>query len=154
MTVSFKQHVPVLAYEQDPDGGIQTPRPVIYGTAFPVAAGLFATAAHVVRSAKAGGTPGLSLCAGPGAAFQLHEIVEYEAVSAIDFALLRCPSLSAVSPIPIDFDNHLAPVGPVMAYGYPLGMDVEYVTVTPRGFAGTVVTRRGMYHLSRAAPGL
>jgi hypothetical protein len=53
----FDTPVPVLAAKHKPDGGIEAPKPMIYGTAFPILAGLFLTASHVFQAAEADGIP-------------------------------------------------------------------------------------------------
>ena len=57
----WETHLPVLAARRTDSGGLETPRPVIYGTAFPIAAGIFATALHVIQAARVDGIPGLSV---------------------------------------------------------------------------------------------
>ena len=45
-------HLGVVAVRQKPGGGIEAPKPLIYGTAFPVLPGLFVTAGHVATDTE------------------------------------------------------------------------------------------------------
>jgi hypothetical protein len=144
---AFDVHVPVLSYVRRDGGGIETPKPLVYGTAFPIASGVFATAAHVMTAAKADGTPGLSYMTAAGDNMMLHEIKDYEIVSAIDLALISCPSLAKLPPLPIDFDRTLDFLANASALGFPLAMEAEFVTCIPRAFGGHIVCRRELYHL-------
>lgn len=150
---AYDFNLPVLAYRRTPAGGIETPEAVIYGTAFPIAEGLFATAAHVVEAAAAKGNVGLSYVTGAGEPILHHDVVQYDLAKEIDLAVLYCPSLKHLSPMPLDFDQPLDLLHPVMSMGFPMALDVEYVTCVPRAFMGHVVTRRQLYHLPGQPPG-
>lgn len=149
----FDLHLPVFAYRHVGGGGIETPKPVIYGTAFPIAPGIFATAAHVIANASADGTPGLSHVSGPGQRVLHYPIESHELCMPIDLALISCPSLKHLSAIPIDFDRALDMLASASAMGFPLALDAEFVTCIPRAFGGYVVTRRALHHLPTQPPG-
>ena len=149
---AFDVHVPVFAYIEKPGGGIETPKPIIYGTAFPVAPGIFATAGQVIKAAAADGKPGLTYV-NPGAEIPLHQIKTYELVEAIDLALVESPSLRKLAPIPLDFDRRLDFLANASALGFPMALDAEFVTCIPRAFGGHVVTRRELYQLPAQPPG-
>lgn len=144
---AFDLHLPVFAFAPGEDGNVRTPKPIVYGTAFPVGPGLFATAAHVVDGAQADGIVGLSHITVAGASAPVHEVQAIEKCDAIDLALLRCDSLSHLQPIPIDFDRRLDFLANVSSVGFPMSLEVEFVTCIPRAFGGHVVTRRELYHL-------
>jgi len=146
-------HIPVFAYHKKPDGSLENPKPIIYGTAFPIAPGLFATAAHVVNDAKGDGTIGLGHSSGAGQPYVHHDVPQVEVCEPIDFALLSCPGLAHLPTLPIDFDYPLRMLDVVFAYGFPLALDVESVTCIPRAFAGHVVTRRKLYQVAAEPPG-
>jgi len=124
--MTWDTHLPVLSAVRNSSGGLETPKPMAYGTAFPVAPGLFLTAGHVIKDAKADGIPGLALVR-PGQKMFAHEIIDYELVDAVDLAILRCPSLVQLPPLPIDFDRPLDILMPAQAVGFPLAMDAEHV---------------------------
>jgi hypothetical protein len=148
----WESHLPVMAAVKAPSGGLETPKPLAYGTAFPVAPGVFLTAAHVIKDARVDGIPGLSVMK-PGEQAFAHDIVEYELVDAIDLAILRCPSLSDLPRLEMDFDRPLDMFMPAQAVGFPFAVDAEYVRIVGRGFAGHVITRRELYHLPAQPPG-
>lgn len=132
---------------------IETAAPVVYGTAFPIAPGLFATAAHVWTAAQSDGIPILSRIPrnlGPLVPLRINAA---EVVPAIDLALIRCDDLANVTPFPIDFDRTLTIHDQVSAVGFPMATDPEWVSIIHRGFAGTVITRREMYHIGGQPPG-
>jgi hypothetical protein len=146
-------HLPVFSVNRDDGASVSTAKLVIYGTAFPVAPGYFATASHVLRDAAADGEPVLSLVEGAGAEFKMYRITQAERVDAIDFALLECPSLAHLAPLPIDFDRRLGMLRSASAVGFPVAVEAEYVHAIARGFAGYVVCRRELYHLPGQPPG-
>lgn len=150
---AFDLHVPVFAYIRKPDGSIETPSAVIYGTAFPIASGIFATAAHVIEAAAADGTPGLSYVSAAADKMVHYPIQSHQLYLAIDLALIECPSLKRLPPTPIDFDRKLEFLSNASALGFPLALDAEFVTCIPRAFGGHVVTRRELYHLPARPPG-
>jgi hypothetical protein len=138
----------------DAVGGIQTQKPIAYGTAFPIAPGVFATAAHVVHDADVDGEPVLAVVSGAGGTkIRPYRIEQFEQVKAIDLGLLYCSTLRHLPPMPLDFDRPLGMLARVTAIGFPFALDAEYVTVVPRGFGGHVVTRRELYHLPGQPPG-
>lgn len=140
-------HLGVVAVHKKPDGGIETPRPLIYGTAFPVLPGLFVTAGHVANDAESDGIPGLVQVT-PNRDVKVSEITRFEVFTGIDLALLECPGLEDLVPLPVEFERQLTLLEPAYAIGYPCALDPEWVTVVPRAFRGHVVTRRELYQLS------
>lgn len=124
------------------------PKPVIYGTAFPIAPGIFATAGHVVTDAMSDGVLGLTVVTGPGDSVEHYACPDVEVVVEIDFGMIRCPGLSHIKPIPIDFDRPLGLLASVSAVGFPMAVDAEFVALVPRGFGGYVNCRRELYHLA------
>lgn len=145
-------HLPVVAVRRNDDGSLETPKPVIYGTAFPILPGVFVTAGHVATDACADGIPALVRRA-PDGQVKVFQVTQYEVFAPTDLALLACPGLAELVPLPIDFDNQLTFFDPVYTVGFPCGVDPEWVKVVPRGFKGYVVTRRRMYQLSGQPPG-
>ena len=150
---AFDFNLPVFAYQRRENGSLETPKPVIYGTAFPIAPGLFATAGHVVRDADADGRVGLSYFTGAGEPVVHHHVPACEYIREIDLGLMQCPSLAHLAPIALEFDRQLDMLHPAMAMGFPMALDVEFVSCVPRGFEGSVVTRRQLYHLPAQPPG-
>lgn len=145
-------HLAVVAVRRKPDGGLESPRPVIYGTAFPIAPGLFVTAGHVADDARADGMIGLAHI-GPEGGVRVSSVPDYEVFSGIDLAVMSCPDLSGLPAMPLDFNHQLTLLDPAYAIGYPWSLDPEWVTVVPRGFRGHVVTRRETYQLPAQPPG-
>ena len=145
-------HLAVVAVRRKPDGGLESPRPVIYGTAFPIAPGLFVTAGHVADDARADGMIGLAHI-GPEGGVRVSSVPDCEVFSGIDLAVMSCPDLSGLPAMPLDFDHQLTLLDPAYAIGYPWSLDPEWVTVVPRGFRGHVVTRRETYQLPAQPPG-
>jgi len=150
---AFDLNVPVLSSLRATDGSLQTPKPLVYGTAFPLAPGLFATAAHVIEAAAADGTPGLSYVSSAADPMVHYAVKSYELVKAIDLAILEAPSLAKLPAFPIDFDRKLEFLANASALGFPLAMDAEFVTCIPRAFGGHVVRRRELYQLPGQPPG-
>jgi len=150
---AFDLHVPVLSSLRATDGSLQTPKPLVYGTAFPLAPGLFATAAHAIEAAAADGTPGLSDVSNADDPMVHYAVKSYELVKAIDLAILEAPSLANLPAFPIDFDRKLEFLANASALGFPLAMDAEFVTCIPRAFGGHVVRRRELYQLPGQPPG-
>ena len=143
----WDMHLPVVAVEERADGSVHSPRAIVYGTAFPIGPGLFLTAGHVIRDVRVDGEPALSVVA-PGAEMRPFKVGLTEVYDACDLALLSCEYLRALPPIRLDFDRPLDLLAPVSAVGFPLAMDAEYVSVTPRAFAGSVVARRQLKQFS------
>jgi hypothetical protein len=85
-------HLPVVAVRRNDDGGLEAPKPVIYGTAFPILPGTFVTAGHVARDARADGIPALARRA-PDGQVKVFEVIAYEVFAPTDLALLACPGL-------------------------------------------------------------
>lgn len=139
-------HLGVVAVRKKPDGGIEAPKPLIYGTAFPVFPGLFVTAGHVANDAEVDGIPGLVQVT-TDRDIKVSEITRFEVFSGIDLALLECPGLKDLVPLVLEFERELTLLDPAYAIGYPYALDPEWVTVVPRGFRGHVVTRRELYQL-------
>lgn len=93
---ALDMHLPVLSVNREASGGLSTPKAYVYGTAFPIAKGLFATASHVLEAAQQDGTPCLSRFVGGGGQLPAHAVTRSEAFPEIDFALLECPELDWV----------------------------------------------------------
>ena len=55
----FDLHLGVVAATKTASGQVEAPKPLIYGTAFPILPGLFVTAGHSARDARADGLLGL-----------------------------------------------------------------------------------------------
>jgi trypsin-like peptidase len=122
--------------------------PVVYGTAFPIGGGLFVTASHVIADVEADGFPALSMLV-PGEPLRAYRVNATARYSAFDLGLLRSesPRLRDLPSMPIDFDRTLGMMLDASAVGFPLAMDPEHLTVTPRAFSGRVVARRRMTQL-------
>ena len=80
--------------------------PVIYGTAFPIAPGIFVSAAHVFEDAHADGRA-VALVQGHPERTRIHVVTDTEVFRGIDLALMACPEMNDLVPIPIDFTNRL-----------------------------------------------
>lgn len=146
-------HFPIFALKRDADGA-QTTSPVIYGTAFPIAPGVFLSAGHVLRDASADGVPVLSRIPSPSGPrlFQPFRL-QFNIFTGIDLAVLKCEGLADIVPLPLDFDRTLTIGDEVSALGFPVAVDAEWVSVVHRGFRGHVITRREFYHLNGQPPG-
>ena len=72
-----------MAVRKKPDGGIEAPKPLIYGTAFPVLPGVFVTAGHVATDAETDGIPGL-VQVKSDRSVKAFEITEFEVFQGID----------------------------------------------------------------------
>ena len=140
-------HLGVVAVRKKPEGGIEAPKPLIYGTAFPVLPGLFVTAGHVATDAEGDGIPGLVQITNDRSV-KAFEITQFEVFQGIDLALLECPGLKDLVPMVLEFDHELTLLNPAYAIGYPYALDPEWVTVVARAFRGHVVTRRELYQLN------
>ncbi len=147
----FDVHLPVVAVKKKADGGLEAPKALVYGTAFPILPGLFVTAGHVFNAVQADGIPALGNM-GEGGALKVSEITDAEVFSDIDLALVVCPGLEHVPPIPLEFDYQLGLLDPVWTVGFPCALDAEWVTLAPRAFRGSVVTRRESYQLKGQPP--
>jgi hypothetical protein len=145
-------HLPVLSLRRGA-GAYETKKPIIYGTAFPVGDGLFVTADHVVKDAAADGALALSVLSGAGRMIQPFLADYIERVAGIDLAVIKCAALRHLNCVSVDFDRPLGLLAPVSAVGFPLALDPQFVTVSPRAFGGVVVTRRRLFHLPGQPPG-
>jgi Trypsin-like peptidase domain len=145
-------HFPVLALKRGVPKA-ETSRPIVYGTAFPIGPGVLLTAGHVWEAAFADGIPILSKIPVPGGTFRPLQVDDAELFRTIDVALISCPALGDVMPLPLDFDRRLAIGDPAYAIGFPMAVDAEWVSIVHRGFTGHVITRREMYHIPGQPPG-
>src|SRR5262252_698395 len=139
-------HLPVIAVKRGADGSVHSPRPIVYGTAFPIAEGLFVTAGHVVRDAQSDGELALSVVV-PGQGLRPFRAGLIEMFDPLDLALITCKRLAHLPALRPEFDRPLGLLAPVSAVGFPLSIDAEYVSVTPRAFGGFVVARRDLRQL-------
>ena len=119
---AFRLHLPVLAHRRTADASPEAPKPIIYGTAFPIAPAIFATAGHVLQAAAGDGEPSLSMMTGPGAAVRIYSAEQYEIFPEWDFGLLRCPSLETLAPMPLELEKRLDLLMPVSAIGFPVAL--------------------------------
>lgn len=141
-------HFPVFAGRRVANDQLAPASPYIYGTAFPIwHGGLFATAAHVVKSAASMGEVVLGRLGGKGPAIPGFGIERAELFEDFDFALLKCPGLEKFPPITIEMQQSLTLFDEVKAIGYPFSVDPEHLVATHRGFAGHVVASRQLYRL-------
>lgn len=141
-------HLAVFAGHRVADDRLEPASPYIYGTAFPVwHGGLFATAAHVVKSAVAAGEVVLGRLGGPGPGIPGYGVERAEIFEEYDLALLKCPGLEKFPPLTVEMQNHLAIFDEVCAVGYPFSVDPEHLIATHRGFAGHIVASRQLYRL-------
>lgn len=145
-------HLAVVAVQRKPDGGLEVPKPIIYGTAFPVLPGLFVTAGHVADDAHSDGMLGLARI-GPDGDIKVSSVPDCEVFSGVDVALLSCPALSELVPLSLDFDHQLEMLDPAYSIGFPWSLDPEWITVVPRALRGHIVTRRELYQLRSQPPG-
>ena len=143
----FDLHLGVVAATKTASGQVEAPKPLIYGTAFPILPGLFVTAGHSAKDAKADGLLGLVRLNSSGDVV-VSAVTRCEVFDAIDLALMECPDFAGLTPFVLEFDRGLGLLDPAYAVGFPHAMDAEWVTVVPRGFRGYVVTRRELYQLS------
>jgi hypothetical protein len=141
-------HLPVFAGRRVADDRLEPASPYIYGTAFPVwHGGLFATAAHVVKSAVAAGEVVLGRLGGPGPGIPGYGVERAEIFEEYDLALLKCPGLEKFPPVTVEMQNQLAIFDEVCAIGYPFSVDPEHLIAIHRGFAGHIVASRQLYRL-------
>lgn len=150
---ALDMHLPVLSVTQGKSGELSTTKAYVYGTAFPIAKGVFATASHVVEAALSDGTPCLSRFVGGGGQLPAHVATAWETFPEVDFALIRCPDLEWLPKLPVAFRD-VNFWDPAYALGFPFAADAEWVSIVPRGFRGWVVTRRRLAHLQAHPPGL
>lgn len=140
-------HLPVFSGERVTDDQLRPSSPYIFGTAFPIwHGGLFATAAHVLKFAKAAGEPVLGRLGGDGP-IPGYGIERAETFDNFDFALLKCPGLERFPPVTLEMVRPLRIFDQVTAVGYPFSVDPEHLVATHRGFAGHVVACRQLYNL-------
>lgn len=147
-------HLAIVAGNGTIGESLQVNKPVVFGTAFPIAPGLFMTANHVLTDALAdAGTDGVVALFRKGPTqIESGPVTQHEAIPSLDLALLACPHFKRLEPLPADF-TPLDIFVPVSAAGYPYAVDSERLSFVPRGFAGHVVTRRELYHLPAQPPG-
>jgi hypothetical protein len=142
----------VLAVRRRLDGTAYSPHAIVYGTAFPIGRGLFVTAAHVLAGASGDGQPALGVIVA-GQPVRPYRVSLGEQFDAVDLAVMRCEPLDHLPPLPLDFDQPLGLLSEASAVGFPLALDAEHVTISPRGFAGHVVARRPMYQMPQQPVG-
>ncbi|HSL22950.1 MAG TPA: serine protease [Vicinamibacterales bacterium] len=140
-------HFPVVAGRRVAEDRLAPTSLFIYGTAFPFPVwhgGIFATAAHVVKSASVAGEVVLGRLGHdiPGYGVERAEIFEN-----FDFALLKCPGLEKFPPVNLEMQASLRLFDDVSAVGYPFSVDPEHLVATHRGFAGHIVACRQLYRL-------
>ena len=145
-------HLPIFAVERKADKSLEATSPAVYGTTFPILPGVFVTAGHVITDASADGIPAIGRMA-PDGGVRISQITDHEVFTPLDLALLICPGLEELTPMPLEFDHRLAFYDPAYSLGFPCGVDPEWVTLVPRGFRGYVVTRRELYQLPGQPPG-
>src|SRR5689334_17635007 len=140
-------HLGIVAGKGALGGSFQVNKPVVFGTAFPIAPGLFMTANHVLRDALAdAGADGIVALFRKGATeVESGPVTRHEAIPHLDVALLECPHFKRLEALPVEF-SALDIFMPVSAAGYPYAVDTARLSFVPRGFAGHVVTRRELYH--------
>jgi hypothetical protein len=143
----IRDHLAVLAGkpEQTPGQAFDLVAPVIYGTAFALTPELVVTAAHVRRNAQESGLLAVGRYTQATGEIAIHLATDSEPFDGIDLALLQCPGLNAPV-MPFDF-GPLAYFEPVRAIGFPFSIDPQQLVLVMRGFSGTVVTRRQLFHL-------
>lgn len=147
-------HLPVFAGQRVAADRLEPASPYIYGTAFPVwHGGLFATAAHVVKSAVAAGEVVLGRLGGPGPGIPGYGVERAEIFEEYDLALLKCPGLEKFPPVNLEMQNQLAIFDEVCAVGHPFSVDPEHLIAVHRGFAGHIVASRQLYRLPGQPPG-
>ncbi len=147
-------HLGVVAGHGKVGEALEVVSPFIYGTAFPIRPGVFATAAHVLRNAMAdAGKEGVvALCRRGPEDIESGPVVRTDVHAGIDLALLECPYFAKLPGLPM-MVGELDIFTRVSAAGYPYAVDAERLAFVLRGFAGTVVTRRELYHLPSQPPG-
>lgn len=147
-------HLGVVAGDGRPGDALEVAKPVVYGTAFSVRSGIFLTAGHVLRDAlkDAGPNGVIGLFRKGPKEIESGPVVRTDYHPGIDLALLECPYFAWLPPLPMAF-GELNIFARVSAAGYPYAVDAERLAFVPRGFAGTVVTRRELYHLPSQPPG-
>ncbi len=125
-------------------GGNKTAVTTVYGTAFMLGGGIFMTAAHVLKGAKAR----QSYCLGFGGGterLQIADIVEVEYVDQYDVAFGSIgediPSFVSL-PWRLGWLNHL---DDVETGGFPHAFDAKAYFIVARAFKGYVVSRRDNY---------
>jgi hypothetical protein len=140
-------HLPVFSGRRVDEERLEPASPYIYGTAFPLwHGGLFATAAHVLDSARADGEVVLGRLKGEGP-IPGYGVEQAEVYPQYDFALLKCPSLEKFPPVALEMRRPLSLFDDVSAVGYPFSVDPEHLIATHRGFAGHVVAFRQLFQL-------
>jgi hypothetical protein len=147
-------HLGVVAGHGKVGEALEVVKPFVYGTAFPIRPGVFATAAHVLREAKADAGPDgvVALFRRGREDIESGPVIRASVHDGIDLALLECPYFGKLPPLPM-MVGELDLFTRVSAAGYPLAVDGERLAFVLRGFAGTVVTRRELYHLPSQPPG-
>jgi hypothetical protein len=147
-------HLGVVAGTGFPGQTLSVNQPVVHGTAFPIAPGLFMTANHVLNFAldDAGKDGVVALFRKGPQQVEAGAVGKHESLPGLDLALLSCPYFRALLPVPILF-RPLDIYTSVSAAGYPYAVDPERLAFAPRGFAGHVITRRELYHLPSQPPG-
>src|SRR5579862_6097695 len=142
----FNMVFPVISMRKNPaTGRVETATNQIYGTAFPIAPGLFMTAEHVASAAAADGRVCVSrIPSNPGAQMPSYPARACYVFPEFDVGLLVIDVPDAV-PVPLVFDQPLDNLQDVETTGFPLAVDPEWLRVVPRSFKGSVVTRRTVF---------
>ena len=101
--------------------------PVVYGTAFAIAPGIFVTAAHVLDDARADSKDVAFARVRPDGV-RVYLATDAEVFRGIDLAVIACPGFKDVTSIPIDFDHRLTMFDEVVSVGFPFSIDPEFLT--------------------------
>jgi hypothetical protein len=144
---------PVFAASKNGDGTVIAP--VVYGTAFCVGPGIFATCAHVARTIEQdGGVVALGDLRTAGAVLMAPSR-RVERFDAVDVALIAC-KLPAIAVLRWQ-DPSLGYLDDVSAFGFPYAVDVDegpaQFRVSMRAFKGYIITRRTLKSLPGRPPG-
>jgi hypothetical protein len=147
-------HLAVVAGRLDEDGRFISKPLLVFGTAFPVAPGIFLTAGHVYENARAV-APVVGLCPFPrepqDSRIKAYVVSAAEVHGGIDLAVLSCPDLEQLIPLPMSFDS-LVELDDVRAAGYPYSIDTPRLTMVFRAFQGHIVSIHQTPNLSAEPP--
>lgn len=137
-TLDFVFAVVAARADGPSEGPFPAAQDIIFGTAFAITDQLFLTAGHVVTNAASVGVPCLGRLA---VGKELYERIEdFELFKGIDVGLVKCPGL-APQVLNVEF-SRLAIFEEVKTVGFALGLDPQFHSYAPRGFAGHIVAGR------------
>ena len=125
-------------------GPFPAARHMIFGTAFALAPDLFLTAGHVTLSAASAGDVALAQLGGSPDGSHFELVDECEVFDEIDVSMLRCKGFELPG-LNMEFEK-LPIFTEVRSIGFALGLDPQFHSYVPRGFAGQIVSGHQLFN--------